>query len=49
VEKGVAADKKNVLIKAEKKVRLRELFRISTAAAAAGVKLHVAVMEKDVK
>lgn len=48
VEKGFAAGKKNVLIKAEKKVRLRELFRISSAAAVSGVKLHVAVMEKDV-
>jgi biopolymer transport protein ExbD len=47
VEKGVADGKKNVLIKAEKKVRLRELFRISTAAAAEGVKLHVAVTETD--
>jgi len=49
VEKGLAAGKKNVLIKAEKKVRLRELFRISAAATVPGVKLHVAVMEKDVK
>ena len=47
VEKGIADGKKNVLIKAEKKVRLRELFRISTAAAVEGVKLHVAVMEKE--
>jgi biopolymer transport protein ExbD len=47
VEKGVADGKKNVLIKAEKKVRLRELFRISSAAALEGVKLHVAVTEKD--
>lgn len=48
VERGAAAGKKHVLIKAERKVRLRELFRISTAAAAPGMKLHVAVMEKDV-
>jgi biopolymer transport protein ExbD len=47
VEKGMAEGKKNVLIKAEKKVRLRELFRVSTAAAVEGVKLHVAVTEAD--
>ena len=48
VEEGVAAGQKDVLIKAEKKVRLGELFRIaSAAAAAAGVELHVAVTEKD--
>src|SRR5262249_33957840 len=47
VEQGVAEGKTSVLIKAEKKVRLRELFRISTAAAVKGVKLHVAVVEKD--
>jgi biopolymer transport protein ExbD len=47
VEKGMAEGKKNVLIKAEKKVRLRELFRVSTAAAVEGAKLHVAVTEAD--
>jgi biopolymer transport protein ExbD len=47
VEKGMGEGKKNVLIKAEKKVRLRELFRISSAAAVEGVKLHVAVTEAD--
>jgi biopolymer transport protein ExbD len=47
VEQGVSAGKTAVLIKAEKKVRLRELFRISTAAAVEGVKLHVAVMEME--
>ncbi len=47
VEQGSAAGKTAVLIKAEKKVRLRELFRVSTAAAVEGIKLHVAVTEKD--
>lgn len=48
VEAGVAAGKRDVLIKAEKKVRLGDLFRIAAAAASAeGVKLHVAVTEKD--
>jgi biopolymer transport protein ExbD len=47
VEKGMADGKKNVLIKAEKKVRLRELFRISSAAAVEGTKLHVAVTEAE--
>ena len=36
-----------MLLKAEKKVRLADYFRIATAATAEGVKLHVAVMEKD--
>lgn len=47
VEQGVAAGKSKVLIKAEKKVRLGELFRVATAAAAQGVRLHVAVVETD--
>jgi hypothetical protein len=47
VEQGVAAGKTDVLIKAEKKVRLGDLFRISTAAGVEGTKLHVAVTEKD--
>ncbi len=48
VDRGVAGGKKAVLIKAEKKVRLGELFRVASAAAVAeGVKLHVAVTEKD--
>ena len=47
VEQGISEGKTAVLIKAEKKVRLRELFRVSTAAAVEGVKLHVAVMETD--
>jgi biopolymer transport protein ExbD len=47
VEQGSAAGKTDVLIKAEKKVRLRELFRISSAASVEGVKLHVAVLETE--
>ena len=47
VEQGLAAGKKDVLLKAEKKVRLAELFRIATAASLEGVKLNVAVLEKD--
>jgi hypothetical protein len=47
VEQGAAEGKKAVLLKAEKKVRLADLFRIATAATADGIKLHVAVMEKD--
>jgi biopolymer transport protein ExbD len=47
VEQGIAEGKTAVLIKAERKVRLRELFRISSAAAVEGVKLHVAVTEID--
>jgi biopolymer transport protein ExbD len=48
VEEGVAAGKKDVLIKAEKKVRLGEVFRIASAAASVeGVKLHDAVTEKE--
>ena len=41
--------KRRVLLKAEKKVRLADLFRIAhwPRTAAKGVKLHVAVMEKD--
>ena len=47
VEQGAAEGKKSVLLKAEKKVRLADLFRVATAATAEGVKLHIAVMEKD--
>lgn len=49
IEQGVAEGKTAVLLKAEKKVRLGELFRIASAAAAEGVKLHVAVLEKDIR
>jgi biopolymer transport protein ExbD len=47
VEEGAGAGKTAVLIKAEKKVQLRDLFRISSAAAVEGIKLHVGVMEID--
>jgi biopolymer transport protein ExbD len=48
VEEGLAAGKTEVLLKAEKYVRLGDLFRISTAASSVeGVKLNVAVMEKE--
>lgn len=49
VERGVSQKNKTaVLIKAEKPVKLRELSRIAAAAAVEGIKLHIAVMEKDV-
>jgi hypothetical protein len=47
VEQGVSAGKDKVLIKAERKVRLGDLFRVATAAAADGASLHVAVVESD--
>jgi biopolymer transport protein ExbD len=48
IEEGAAAGKTSVLIKAEKKVRLGELFRVATAAAASeAMKLHVAVVEAE--
>jgi hypothetical protein len=49
IEEGVAGGKTAVLLKAEKKVRLADLFRIATLASIEGIKLHVAVLEKDVK
>src|SRR4051794_23503570 len=49
VEKGVAEGKKAVLLKAEKKVRLADLFRIASAAKAEGVKLNIGVLEKDTR
>jgi biopolymer transport protein ExbD len=49
VEKGVAEGKKAVLLKAEKKVRLADLFRVATAASVEGAKLNIAVMEKDTR
>jgi biopolymer transport protein ExbD len=47
VEQGKAEGKTAVLLKAEKKVRLADLFRVATAATADGLKLHLAVLEKD--
>jgi biopolymer transport protein ExbD len=49
VEQGIIDGKKAVLLKAEKKVRLADLFRVANAAASEKLKLHVAVMEKDVR
>jgi biopolymer transport protein ExbD len=49
VEQGVAEGKKSVLLKAEKKVRLADLFRVATAASVEGTKLNVAVMERDTR
>jgi len=47
IEEGVAAGKKAVLLKAESKVRLADLFRISSLVAGHDLKLHVAVLERD--
>src|SRR3954451_14870705 len=47
VEQGKAAGKTEVLLKAEKKVHLSDLFRIATAASVEGIKLHVAVVERE--
>jgi biopolymer transport protein ExbD len=47
ITQGLAAGKKDVLLKAEQKVRLAELFRIATAASLEGTKLHVGVLEKE--
>jgi biopolymer transport protein ExbD len=47
IEQGLTTGKKDVLLKAERKVRLAELFRISSAAAIEGTKLHVGVLERD--
>jgi biopolymer transport protein ExbD len=49
VEEEMASGKTAVLLKAEKRVRLSDLFRIATAASIEGVKLHVAVLEKDME
>jgi biopolymer transport protein ExbD len=46
VEQGKGAGKTEVLLKAEKKVHLSDLFRIATASSAEGIKLHVAVLER---
>ena len=47
VEQAKAAGKTEVLLKAEKKVRLADLFRVATAASVEGTKLHVAVVERE--
>jgi biopolymer transport protein ExbD len=48
VEAGVRADRKTVLIKAEKNVRLRDVARVGAVAASVpGSELKVAVFEKE--
>jgi biopolymer transport protein ExbD len=47
IEEGVAAGKTAVLLKAESKVRLADLFRISSLVAGQDLKLHVAVLERE--
>ena len=47
VEREAAQGKDAVLIKAEKGIRLREIKRIANAASREGMKLHIAIMEKD--
>jgi len=49
VDAGLARQKTEVLIKAEKAIRLREMRRISAAASREGVTLNMAVWEKDAK
>ena len=49
IEEGVAAGKKAVLLKAESKVRLADLFRISSLISVDDLKLHVAVLERESK
>jgi hypothetical protein len=49
IDEGVAAGKKAVLLKAESKVRLADLFRISSLVAGHDLKLHVAVLERQSK
>jgi biopolymer transport protein ExbD len=48
VERAAAEGKESVLLKAEKGIRLREIKRIGAAASRDGMKLHIAIMEKDV-
>ena len=47
IEEGVAEGKTAVLLKAESKVRLADLFRISSLLSTQDLKLHVAVLERD--
>ena len=49
VEREAAQGKDAVLIKAEKSIRLREIKRIANAASREGMKLHIAIMEKDTR
>ena len=47
VEAGLARQKTDVLIKAERAIRLREIQRISAAATREGVTINMAVWEKE--
>jgi biopolymer transport protein ExbD len=47
VEEGLVDGKTSVVFKAEKKVRLRQMARLTSAAAAEGMQLHLGVIEKD--
>lgn len=47
VEEGLADGKTAVVFKAERKVRLREMARLTSAAALEGMQLHVGVIEKE--
>jgi biopolymer transport protein ExbD len=47
IEEGVAAGKTSVLLKAESKVRLADLFRISSLVSGHDLKLHIGVLERE--
>ena len=47
VERAAAQGKTAVLIKAEKGIRLREIKRLAGAASHEGMKLHIAIIEKE--
>jgi biopolymer transport protein ExbD len=47
VEQGKAEGKTQVLLKAERKVRAGDSFRVARASVADGMKLNVGVLEKD--
>lgn len=47
VEEGLVDGKTSVVFKAEKKVRLREMARLTSAASIEGMQLHLGVIEKE--
>ncbi len=47
VEEGRADGKNAIVFKAEKKIRLREIARLTSAAALEGMQLNMAVLEKN--
>jgi biopolymer transport protein ExbD len=49
IEKGVADGKKAVLLKAETKVRLTDMFRVASLLSGHDLTLHVAVLERESK